>query len=572
MKISVFLLLLLVFNSSRAQNMSWEWAEGIINGGHYDSNPFAIDSNGNTFIGGICGGNLIISNNDTILRVGQGDFFITKFDSKGSFLWVKAFGITEYNAIYDILIDKDNNIIATGFFTDTINFNGLGLKARSKSSAFYAKFTNDCEPIWVKDVYHVDTLTHGYPVPKLRSTKLGPNGEMYTCGYLWYPTIFGDTIVSPPEYDVDFRKKYTFVAKLDNEANLIWISPIGTISTNRELGPVLNIAIGANKSIAITGIFYDTLRFGNISLASIYRDDAFIVCFDSNGTPTWGKYIGSLGAEDEGENIAIDKHGNIIAVGIFFDSVGVDGVSLLARRRYTPGGSFPNEGDENSYIIKYNSAGELQWAKSIFGHYNTAKGLALDPSGDIYISGQLSDTSIFVDSTIAFESNTIHNYIAKLDSAGDLKWLAASNKLYDKYYGNESIILLNRSVYTMGYFEYRFPYLNVPGMLDKRGIFVAKLSEATTSVSNKFIPGKLSPYPNPSSGYTTINYTLPTSSSVTITLHDILGREVLRREMGVQSEGEHEESLDVSELPIGSYIVKISTNQEVFTSRISVVR
>jgi hypothetical protein len=79
-------------------------------------------------------------------------------------------------------------------------------------------------------------------------------------------------------------------------------------------------------------------------------------------------------------------------------------------------------------------------------------------------------------------------------------------------------------------------------------------------------------YPNPVLNTTTLNYNLPSPSPITITLHDILGREVLRRELGIQAEGEHEETLDVSEVPIGSYIVKISTNGENFTSRISVVR
>jgi hypothetical protein len=89
----------------------------------------------------------------------------------------------------------------------------------------------------------------------------------------------------------------------------------------------------------------------------------------------------------------------------------------------------------------------------------------------------------------------------------------------------------------------------------------------TTSLSSD-----IQTYPNPSSGKSIIPYILTSSSPVTITLHDLLGREVLRREMGMRTEGKHEETLDVSELPIGSYILKIHTDKEVFTSRISVVR
>jgi hypothetical protein len=569
MKRFLLIVLILSASSSMAQNMSWEWAQGIVNGGSYDSYPFAVDSNGNTFVGGVLWDDFVVLNKDTIHGVSERDFFIAKFSNTGSFLWIKTFGLKEHNAIYDILIDKKNDLIVTGFYTDTINLNGIGLKSKTQKSSFYAKFTNDCEPIWVKSVYYQDSLFNA-GVPKLATTTIDVNGNLYTCGYIGKPTFFNDTLIIPPNYDSPYFAG-VFVAKFDKDANLIWVSPIGRIVTYRELGPVRKIAVGENKSIVITGVFEDTLKFGAVSLVSHYQDDAFILTFDSTGVPMWGKSFGSEPGLDIGENVAIDNSGNIIAIGIFYDSMNIDGVLLLTRDLYIPGGPIPSQ--ENSFIIKYNAIGKLQWARSIYGRQNRTAGLTLDSLNNIYISGQLSDTNIFSDTTISFEGYSHHYYISKLDSNGDLKWLVNSEKVSNRYYGNEAVVLMNGSIYTVGSFEYTTPYLNLPvKQYPYYNIFIAKLSEANSSVDKRSTDRSLLLYPNPSSENSTINYKLPSPSPVTITLHDILGREVLHREMGVQSEGEHEESLDVNRLPIGSYIVRIHTDKEVFTSRISVVR
>jgi hypothetical protein len=573
MKRFLLVVLILSASTSMAQNMSWEWAQGIINGRSDNSYPFAIDSNGNSFVGGVFDNKFIIVNKVTINEVSDRDFFIAKFNNQGSFVWIKTFGVKGFNAIYDILVDKENNLIVTGSYRDTINMNGIGLKSKSGSSAFYAKFTNDCEPIWVKEIYYQDSAASTQSAVRLRSSVLNNKGEIYSCGYLSYPTLFGDSLIIPPKNGQSFERWNVFVAKLDTGANLEWVSPIGSIRTYRELGPVSKIVVGAGGSVAVTGMFYDTLQFGSTSLVCSDQDDVFIVRFDSVGTPTWGKSFGSLRGLDNGENVAIDNEGNVIAIGIFFDSMNIDGIPLVARYRYTPGG--PTLFDEhNSYIIKFNSIGELLWARSIYGRGNRTAGLTLDSIGGIYISGQLSDTNIFSDSTIAFEEYSHYYYISKLDSAGGLEWLVNSRKVYNTYYGNESILLYKESVYAVGQFEYPFPY---PSMLTQigtsdRGIFITKLSKANTSTPSILPFYDCFSYPNPSATISNIRFGLSSPSPVTITLHDILGREVLRREMAVQSEGEHEESLDVSELPIGSYIVKISTNGEVFTSRISVVR
>jgi hypothetical protein len=64
-------------------------------------------------------------------------------------------------------------------------------------------------------------------------------------------------------------------------------------------------------------------------------------------------------------------------------------------------------------------------------------------------------------------------------------------------------------------------------------------------------------YPNPvslrASGQTVYAFTLPESMAVTVTLHDMQGREVLRIADGVYPGGQHQLRAQLSALPSGSY-------------------
>jgi glucuronoarabinoxylan endo-1,4-beta-xylanase len=79
-------------------------------------------------------------------------------------------------------------------------------------------------------------------------------------------------------------------------------------------------------------------------------------------------------------------------------------------------------------------------------------------------------------------------------------------------------------------------------------------------------------YPNPFNPSTTITYELPRAFQVTLTVFDILGREVSvlvneRREAGV-----HEVKLDASELASGVYLYRLTAGSFVQTKKMLVVK
>lgn len=77
-------------------------------------------------------------------------------------------------------------------------------------------------------------------------------------------------------------------------------------------------------------------------------------------------------------------------------------------------------------------------------------------------------------------------------------------------------------------------------------------------------------YPNPSSGSITIGFRLPEVEVITISIHDIIGREIVQRELGVNVPGEHRETLDL-DLGSGMYLVRVWAEDSVIATRSLVI-
>ena len=84
--------------------------------------------------------------------------------------------------------------------------------------------------------------------------------------------------------------------------------------------------------------------------------------------------------------------------------------------------------------------------------------------------------------------------------------------------------------------------------------------------------GSISLYPNPSSGKTKIFYDLDERSEIKIELYDPLGRK-LRIFMDMKEEaGRHEHEIDVSDMPSGSYFIRIQMNAEAVLKPIVIIK
>ena len=66
-------------------------------------------------------------------------------------------------------------------------------------------------------------------------------------------------------------------------------------------------------------------------------------------------------------------------------------------------------------------------------------------------------------------------------------------------------------------------------------------------------------YPNPFNPSTTIKYQIPNSGKVTLTLYNVLGREIKTILNSYQNAGQYEIKFDASGLPSGVYFYKLTS-------------
>lgn len=137
----------------------------------------------------------------------------------------------------------------------------------------------------------------------------------------------------------------------------------------------------------------------------------------------WAGQFGGPNAIVSAIDMVIDASGNVYTVGNFKGNVDFDpgpGQVILISPGYL-------QQNYEIFVTKQDAAGNLIWAKQMGGDdYELASSIAIDATGNIYITGALYGTSDFdpgsgVANLVSVGQNDI--YIVKLTSSGDFVWV-----------------------------------------------------------------------------------------------------------------------------------------------------
>jgi len=101
-----------------------------------------------------------------------------------------------------------------------------------------------------------------------------------------------------------------------------------------------------------------------------------------------------------------------------------------------------------------------------------------------------------------------------------------------------------------------------------RGIFDYSLPTTTAVDPDRPTPLALAPLTNPLRGRSTLQYTLPRESNVSLDLIDVTGRQVTRLAEGTRSAGTHRVTLDARTLSAGIYFARLTTSEGERTSKL----
>lgn len=557
MKFKLVYCLIVMSFSAISQAPTFDWAVSVGGVDWEYSRDLAIDDTGNLYILGTFRDTVDFDPGPGISNLvsnGWDDTFILKLDPSGNFLWVKQIGGSSIDRGRSIALDATGNVYATGYFTDTVDFNpGSGvdflISSQSSYDVFVLKLDASGNYQWAKQM-------SGSGDELGTSIAIDASANLYVTGW------FTDTVDFNPGPGVSYLASKgwedSFILKLDSSGNFLWVNQLGGSNNTW----AASIKVDDFGNVYSTGSFIDSVDFdpgpGVSYLASSGTVDIFILKWDANGNFLWAKHMGG-GDFARGSALSIDDSGQVYTTGHFKGTIDFD-----------PGNgatSLSSNGGGDIFIQKLDANGDFLWVKKIGGSKDDAgNSIAIDVLGGIYITGTFESTVDFDPGSGV--SNLISNggvdiFIQKLDASGNSLWV---EQMGGTDYEDGIAIKLDASgnVYTTGSFGGTVDFDPSSGVnnLTSKGsndIYLQKLAASDIGISESKLGYEVLIYPNPSTGSFSINLG-ERDYNVSVTIVDLNGKKVYSRD---HSEGPIL-NLQIDE-PAGLYhvIIKSDQNQDV---------
>lgn len=194
-----------------------------------------------------------------------------------------------------------------------------------------------------------------------------------------------------------------------------WLWAIREGKTSNDGG--YDIINDLNGNVIVTGYFgSDTLFIGNDTLVNASNSqDIFVAKYNSSGNAVWAKRAGGSKL-DNGEGIAVDQTGNIFVTGRFFSPT-------ITFGNYTLTNADNTGNTQDVFIVKYNSIGEVLWAKSAGGvGDDLGNEIAVDQSGNAIIVGSFKSATIVFGLTTLTNNGVDDIFLVKYDNSGSVLW------------------------------------------------------------------------------------------------------------------------------------------------------
>ena len=347
------------------------WPQQIGTAQDDSGHSVAVDAGSNVYLSGATDGYLAETGG------GFGDAFVAKYDQAGNRIWIHQLGTREKDYSKSIAVDAWGNAFIGGA---TYGYIGPGTRG-SSYDAFVAKYDAAGNFAWARQAG-----AGGWDI--CECVTADPFGNVYVTGYT------EGSLFTPSLGNTD-----AFLAKYDPAGNILWSRQFGSSS-----GDWAYCAAGDRSgNVYVTGTTNGNLGGTN---PNPMWSDAFLVKYDSNGDQKWARQIATT-STDQGYGVATDASGNAYVTGYTGGSLG---------------GTNPQPGSADPFLIKYDADGNLVWARELGTSINDyGRSVVVDVNGNILVAGHTSDSDAL---------------LFKYDSEGNLLWSQIlGTPAYDEAYG-----------------------------------------------------------------------------------------------------------------------------------------
>ena len=357
------------------------WAVSFKGTGYVVCSGVAVDQNGDVFVAGYFQqGSITLGG--TLMNAGvPANIFVAKFSgATGSCLWANQFGNSWDNYAYGIAVETNGDVLVTGQFFGTIDFGGGAVTAPAPpgSDIFLLRLAGATgQYVWSK------ALGNGSSYPQIGyAVAVDPsNGNMLVTGQFSGGAVdFGGGNV------LAYYGAETFLAEYSASGAYLWAEALICPSSN--YGDAL--AIDSNSNVLLAGNFLGggtvSVIFpgGGPTLSSQASQSIFLTKFSANGSNVWAGVFGSPGNGYNGAaGVASDGLGNVLLTGFIGGDVDFGGGVLEDSNGYNP------------FVAKFSSSnGSNMWSIAAVStnSINESRGIAVDPSGNVLVTGQFEGT------------------------------------------------------------------------------------------------------------------------------------------------------------------------------------
>lgn len=533
LKIALPVLFLILVNAISVAQPAEVWSKTYFNpngtGSDY-SDKTITDAQGNIYIA--CA---------TRTQNTSDDIMVLKYNSAGLLQWSKTYNYS-YNGTEqpnDICLDNSGNIYVTGTSTRTQggyydcvllkfdpNGNILWVKRINKTN--YTDRKSEGVSLVFRDGIYVgiNYIYNGWSESGIAKYSAAGDSVAYLqTGFLsnfsyrmWkmvqdnnlniYAIYSGDLLPNEEE-DLVVKKIGT-----NGSLSLIWTKTYTGASHLNDRAR--DIAVGPDGNIFITGHTYVSNQGANLILMKFGRDDGAVLM-----QKTYNDAINNQ--DDYGVKVSFDNNLNILVAG------GTSGFN-------TP---------SNILMLKYSPTGTLMFTKT-YDHAGSSidgmRDLKTDSYGNYYIAGDYTDQV----------QQTSGLYTLKFSSAGELDWAIEKNMQSNiQSMRNININSDGSLIVTADYDDAGTRKI----MLIKYGSTIG-IQPVSGIIPEKF---ELSQnYPNPFNPSTNINFSIPVSGNVKLSVYDVSGREVAVLVNKDLAAGTYKADFNASMLSSGVYFCRIN--------------
>jgi hypothetical protein len=429
--------------------------------GYIYSNSVTTDSQNNVYVSGNFQGTIIFDgaggNDSQTSPNGNASSFLTRYNSNGSYAWTRINDSLNGNSssIF-ITTDTAGNIYSVGNFTGTVIFDGIGgsdtyTNNNGTNNPYITKYSSDGTYRWTNAI-DITSNNNGSSGNNSNSIAVDNNGGVYIDGYFSGTATFDGAGGTHSVYALDHN---SFLTKYNSDGSYAWTKTADDTNGTTTNGGVYGGGVVIDKSgnIYTTGYFYNTVILDGVGgsdiRSSAMSDNSFLTKYDHNGNYISTKTFDSQNGNARVRNIAIDKNDNIYLIGTFFNTIIFDGI----------GGTDSKTNSSNTdFITKFNADGSYGWTEasdSSNGGLHVC-GLAVDDSGDVYVTGDFYGTVIFDGSgnnATTGMNPTDNTFMTKYEPNGNYSWTKTFDTSNGWSYGNSIAIDNGGNIYQVGFFN-----------------------------------------------------------------------------------------------------------------------